>query len=162
MGVSGSGKSTVGAALAAAWNVPFLEGDRLHPPANVAKMAAGTPLTDQDREPWLDALAREIRARAGDGGIIATCSALKRRYRDRLREKVAAPVEFILLESPRAVLESRMAHRPGHFMPAALLDSQLATLEPPGPDENIRTFPGTLPVEELVSAIAKAIRPGAG
>ena len=135
MGVSGAGKSVVGEALAAAMDVPFSEGDMLHSPANIAKMRAGVPLTDADRAPWLDAVAGWMAAHP-DG--VVSCSALKRTYRDRLR--VAAPdVRFVLLEVPEAVLAERLRHRPAHFMPAALLASQLATLERPGADERAVT-----------------------
>ncbi|MGK8524380.1 gluconokinase [Nocardia asteroides] len=133
MGVSGSGKTTIGTRLADALGVEYAEGDGFHPPANVAKMAAGTPLDDADREPWLDALAAWMAERRGRGAVV-TCSALKRAYRDRLR--VSAPdVFFLHLEVPRGELQRRVAERRGHFMPPSLLDSQLATLEPLGPDE---------------------------
>ena len=131
MGVSGAGKSVVGERLAAALGAPFREGDTLHPPENVAKMRAGVALTDADRAPWLDAIAAWL-AEHPDG--VVSCSALKRAYRDRLR--LAAPdARFVLLDVPEATLADRLAHRPAHFMPAALLDSQLATLERPDADE---------------------------
>jgi gluconokinase len=131
MGVSGAGKSAVGERLAATLGVPFAEGDTLHPAANVAKMTAGQPLDDADRAPWLDRVAAWLGAH--DAGVI-TCSALKRSYRDRLR--AAAPDAcFVLLNASAPVLRERIGNRPGHFMPAALLDSQLATLEPLDPDE---------------------------
>lgn len=132
MGVSGSGKTTVGIALAAALGVPFRDADDLHPAANVAKMAAGHALTDDDRMPWLALVGAELAA-APDGLVIA-CSALKRMYREAIL--AAAPVtRFVLLEGSRELLESRVQHRHGHFMPASLLDSQLATLEPLAADE---------------------------
>ena len=132
MGVSGSGKSTVGAALAQRLGVPFVDGDDLHPPENVAKMAAGQALDDEDRRPWLDAVGEWLAAHA-DGGVIA-CSALKRRYRDQLR-RYAPDAELVLLRGSRGVIERRQASRHGHFMPTSLLGSQLATLEPLEPDE---------------------------
>ena len=132
MGVSGSGKSTVGEALAASLGVRFEDADALHPAANVAKMASGIALTDDDRMPWLALVGAELSA-APDGLVIA-CSALKRVYREAIL--AAAPAtRFVFLDGSRTLLESRVQHREGHFMPASLLDSQLATLEPLAPDE---------------------------
>ena len=130
MGVSGCGKSRIGAALATRLGLRFLDGDSLHPPANIAKMARGTPLDDADRAPWLDAVGAALGVRAD----VVACSALKRAYRDRIRMQAPGAV-FIHLAGDRAVLARRVASRPGHFMPPALLDSQLATLEPLQPDE---------------------------
>jgi len=136
MGVSGSGKSTLGTMIAAATGRPFLEGDSYHAADAVAKMRSGTPLTDADRWPWLDRLATAIDAAARrDGFVVAACSALKRSYRDRLLNGIGVPVRFVLLRTDREALAGRVAGRPGHYMPASLLDSQLATLEPPGADE---------------------------
>lgn len=140
MGVSGSGKSTVAIELARRLGVPFCEGDDLHPPANVAKMKAGEPLDDADRAPWLAALNDWMHAHR-EGGVVS-CSALRRRYRDRLREGLEPPPAFVLLDPPRAVLERRMAARRDHFMPASLLDSQLATLERPEADEQALRLEG--------------------
>ncbi len=155
MGVSGSGKTTVGTRLAEALGVDYAEGDEFHPPANVAKMAAGTPLDDADREPWLDALAGWLAERSGQG-VVVTCSALKRIYRDRLR--ASAPDAFFLhLDLPRGELERRLAGRRGHFMPPSLLDSQLATLEPLEPDEDGSTVDGTLSPEDLVREAVAAL-----
>lgn len=137
MGVSGCGKSTYGAARAAAMGAVFIEGDALHGAANVAKMRAGQPLTDADRWPWLARIAEAVNAALGQGPVIATCSALRRAYRDALRAGISAPVRFVLLDVPVDELRRRVAARPGHFMPAALLDSQLATLEWPGADEDV-------------------------
>lgn len=135
MGVSGCGKTTIGTALARALGVPFVEGDDLHPPENVERMAAGIPLTDADRAGWLRALSQRLAgARSSSAGLVMSCSALKRAYRDVLRTGDPG-VRFIFLDGPREVIAERLASRTGHFMPAALLDSQLATLEPPGPDE---------------------------
>jgi gluconokinase len=135
MGVSGCGKSTVGAALAKALTIPYRDGDDLHPAANVEKMRAGIPLTDDDRWPWLDHVAATLRDAAP---VIIGCSALRRAYRDRIRAGAGGPVQFVHLTGSRAVIAARMAARKGHYMPPTLLDSQFATLEPPGPDEAIR------------------------
>lgn len=140
MGVSGCGKTTVGQLLAERLGGEFLDGDALHPEANIAKMSAGTPLDDADREPWL----REIGDRLGAAGsagrtLVIGCSALKRSYRDLIRS-AAAPAAFVHLHGSREVLDARMQARPGHFMPASLLDSQLATLEPLEADEAGRVF----------------------
>jgi len=133
MGVAGTGKTTIGPLLAARLGVPYAEGDDFHPPANIAKMTAGTPLTDEDRWPWLDAIGGWAHGRAGLGGVVSS-SALKRSYRDRLR--AAAPgVVFVHLTGSRELIEDRMSHREGHFMPTALLDSQFATLQPLEADE---------------------------
>jgi len=142
MGVSGSGKSYLAAKLAEATGWAFAEGDDYHSEANEAKMAAGIPLTDADRAPWLDALHGVLAewTRQGQSGIL-TCSALKASYRERLTAGLP-DARFIWLDPPRAVLAERMAHRPGHFMPPALLESQLATLEPPVAD------PRTLRLDE--------------
>ncbi|GHH18660.1 gluconokinase [Streptomyces lanatus] len=133
MGVAGTGKTTIGPLLAARLGVPYAEGDDFHPQANIDKMSAGTPLDDGDRWPWLDAIGAWAHGRAGLGGVVS-CSALKRSYRDRLR--AAAPgLVFVHLAGDRAVIEDRMSHRQGHFMPTALLDSQFATLQPLQADE---------------------------
>ncbi|MEN2738525.1 gluconokinase [Microbacterium sp. X-17] len=134
MGVSASGKSTVGAALARDLGVPFVDGDDLHPAANVAKMSRGVPLDDADRMPWLDAIGARLAEAAGHGGLVVACSALKRAYRDRLR--AAAPTTvFVHVWADPETLVRRATARTGHFMPASLLVSQLATLEPLAVDE---------------------------
>jgi len=138
MGVSGSGKSTVGALLAQALHVPILDGDSFHPPANVARMAAGVALTDADREGWLHTLALELQQRAAHG-VVLSCSALKRRYRDTLRSG-APDMALVFLRGVQDVLAQRMAGRSGHYMPPSLLASQLATLEPPQADEDALTL----------------------
>lgn len=133
MGVAGTGKTTIGPLLAAALGIPYAEGDDFHPPANIAKMSAGIPLDDADRWPWLDAIGQWAHGRAGRGGVVSS-SALKRSYRERLR--AAAPdAVFLHLTGDRELVEQRMSERKGHFMPAALLDSQFATLQPLGDDE---------------------------
>lgn len=132
MGVSGSGKSTVGAALAARLGVPFVDGDDLHPAANVDRMRAGEPLTDEDRRPWLDAVGAWLAAHPG--GAVTACSALCRSYRDRLRTH-APQAWFVHLDGDPALVAGRQAARRGHFMPASLQASQQATLEPLEPDE---------------------------
>ncbi len=147
MGVSGCGKSTLGQALAAQLGVRYVEGDELHPPRNVTLMAAGTPLTDEDRHGWLHAVAAEL---AADGGAVVSCSALKRSYRDLLRQQ-APTLRLIHLTGPAAVLEQRLQARSGHYMPASLLPSQLQTLEPPGADENAIVLSITEPPDQLLS-----------
>ena len=137
MGVSGGGKSTVAGLLAGRLGWDLAEGDDMHPAANIAKMAAGRPLDDADRWPWLARVAEWIRMRtAADRPGIVTCSALKRSYRDVLR---GPSVVFVYLAGSRELIARRVAARQGHFMPAALLDSQFAALEPPGPDEHAIT-----------------------
>ncbi|GAA2516755.1 MULTISPECIES: gluconokinase [Streptomyces] len=133
MGVSGSGKTTVGRLLARSLGVPYAEGDDFHPEANVAKMRARQPLDDEDRRPWLEEIARWLTAHADSGGVV-TCSALKRRYRDRL--SAAAPrVFFVHLDGTPELIAARISARRGHFMPPDLLRSQFADLEPLGKDE---------------------------
>jgi gluconokinase len=149
MGVSGCGKSTVGAALALRLGTEFVEGDAFHPPENVARMAAGTPLTDADRAGWLRTLAAHI-ALAAPRGVVVSCSALKRSYRDVLRTGSAA-LRFVWLDLPRAELEARMAKRTGHYMPASLLESQLATLEAPSADEAAIRIDGTQATDTIVA-----------
>lgn len=155
MGVSGCGKSTVGEQLAALLDLPFIEGDRLHSARNVALMASGTPLTDDDRADWLDAVAQSLQA--ASGGAVASCSALRRRYRDRLRQQVTG-LRFVHLTGPRELLQQRLRHRPSHYMPASLLDSQLATLEPPAPEEAIIELDIALPPEVLAQQAAQALQ----
>ena len=154
MGVSGSGKSTVAAILAGQLGWDLEEGDDLHPAANVEKMQAGTPLTDEDRWPWLDSVADWIsdHTRAGIPGII-TCSALKRIYRDRLR---GDNVVFVHLAGNKDTIAKRLSARMNHYMPTTLLDSQINTLEPPGLDENTLVVDlGRKPAEEAAEIIAR-------
>ena len=153
MGVSGSGKSTLGAELARALGCRFLEGDSFHDEAAVAKMRAGIPLDDADRWPWLDRLGAGIREAAlADGLTVAACSALKRCYRERLTAATGVPTAFILPDASREQLVERMNNRPGHYMPASLLDSQLATLEPPQAGEPVLVLDGTRPLDALREA----------
>jgi carbohydrate kinase (thermoresistant glucokinase family) len=152
MGVASCGKTTLGEALAAHFDVPFVEGDKLHAPESVAKMSAGIPLTDEDRWPWLGRVGDAL---AGDAACVASCSALKRSYRDAIRAHAKRDVAFIHLHGTREVLAARIAGRKGHFMPASLLDSQLNTLEMPGVDETSVTIDIALgPTEQLDQAIS--------
>ena len=151
MGVSSCGKTTVGEALAAKLGVAFVEGDKLHPAANVAKMSSGTPLTDEDRWPWLAQVGASLK---GDHGIIGSCSALKKIYRQRIIEAAGRPVSFILMHGDKARLQQRIAARKGHFMPPSLLDSQLATLEIPGADEKAIVVDIALPLQQQVALAA--------
>jgi gluconokinase len=148
MGVSGSGKTTVGAALAQRLGVPFADADDFHPEANIAKMSAGIPLDDEDRQPWLEAIAIWLAAHAPSGGV-ASCSSLKRKYRDILAGAAPATV-FLHLHGDRDVLAARVAARPAHFMPAALIDSQFSTLEPLEPDERGDVLDVSQSVDDLV------------
>ena len=135
MGVSGTGKSLIGSAFARALGIDFVEGDEYHSAENVERMASGIPLTDEDRLGWLHALAVRLgEAKSAGTGLVMSCSALKRSYRDLLRAE-AVDLQFVFLRGSRALLAERLAGRRGHFMPPALLDSQLATLEEPSPDE---------------------------
>ena len=156
MGVSGSGKSTLAQALAFRWAVPYVEGDHLHSQDSIAKMAAGIPLADDDRWPWLDRVGAAIlAARSGSGGgAVASCSALRLVYRERLRRAVGSSLRFVLIDLPRAVLESRMTERPGHFMPAALLESQLRTLEPPMNEADVLTVDGQQSLGTIVDTVS--------
>jgi gluconokinase len=147
MGVSGSGKSTVGAALAQALGVPFADADDLHPPENIAKMSAGQPLDDDDRFPWLETIGRWLADH--DTGGVMSCSALKRSYRDQLRGH-APEVSFLNLRASFEVIAKRQASRPGHFMPASLLRSQFETLEPLEPDERGFVVDVDQSVDEIV------------
>ncbi len=158
MGVSGVGKTTIARALDEHLHWPFQEGDELHPPANVEKMRAGTPLTDEDREPWLEAVARWIEARRaeGQGGII-TCSALKRRYRDTI-VRGHADVRILYLKADRALIAGRLAQRQHHYMPASLLDSQLGTLQEPTADERPIVVPVHRAPADTVAEILADLR----
>ena len=153
MGVAGSGKSVIGAALASALRVEFVEGDKYHSAENVQRMSAGVPLTDDDRAQWLRALALRIReARDAGTGLILTCSALKRAYRDILRAE-ARDLRFVFLKGERALIAERLAGRRGHFMPPSLLDSQFAALEEPSLDENAWVCDVRQSPQDIVAAL---------
>jgi len=157
MGVSATGKTTVGEGLAEELDCEFVEGDELHPPANIAKMTAGIPLTDEDRAPWLQAIAALVAAREAAGtSTVVTCSALKRSYRDVLRK--AAPTFFVHLEAPFEVLLARMGKRTKHFMPTTLLQTQFDDLEPLDDDEVGAAVDVTPPVDEVIEESVNAVR----
>ncbi|WP_376706075.1 gluconokinase [Mesorhizobium sp. ISC25] len=157
MGVAGCGKSVVGEALAAALGALFIEGDRLHPPENVARMASGQPLTDALREGWLDAIGQRMAASvASRQGVVAACSALKRSYRDRLRG-FCPDIVFVYLEIDPATAMRRVGNRKGHFMPASLVESQFATLEAPAADEAAMTLDGTRRVADTVATALSSL-----
>jgi len=153
MGVSGCGKSSVGAGLAARLGLNYRDGDDLHPPENVAKMQVGMPLTDADRWPWLDRVGQVLLAEAP---VIVGCSALKRAYRDRIRTAAGGPVTFVHLAGSQEVIAARMALRQCHYMPLSLLDSQFAALEPPAAAEAI-TVSIDQPLEAIVADILRQL-----
>ncbi len=166
MGPSGCGKTVIGVALAHQLRCRFVEGDDLHPPANVAKMRAGIALDDEDRRPWLEAIAREIASLGSSGvGGVVSCSALRHRYRAQLSAS-SPQVTFVLPRVPYEVLIARVAARAGHYMPSGLVASQLATLEPPTADEGVVEVDGTHPlpalIDELVIRLAQRGGPAAG
>ena len=150
MGVSGCGKSSIGEAIADKCGMVFVDGDDLHPAANIAKMASGTPLDDADREPWLVTIGKAMAKH--DGPIVVGCSALKRTYRDLIRAQLSEPVHFLHLDAPKEVLLDRVKSRRGHFMPAALLDSQFATLERLCGDEDGIEIDISQPFKDVVHA----------
>jgi gluconokinase len=153
MGVAGSGKSLIGAELARALGIAFVEGDDYHSAENVDRMSRGVPLTDKDRARWLHSLAGRIREAMDAGtGLVMSCSALRRSYRDILRAQ-ASDLRFVFLKGERALISERLAGRHGHFMPPSLLDSQLATLEEPTPDENVWVCDIRASPKDLVAAL---------
>lgn len=156
MGVSGCGKSSVGQGVAAACNIAFVDGDDLHPPSNIAKMASGSPLTDEDRAPWLADVGQALSG--ADGAVVIACSALKKTYRDWIRDSAGAPVYFLHLHAPKPVLAKRVAEREGHFMPPSLLDSQYATLEVLEADEAGDVVDISQPLDAVVAQSADFIR----
>ena len=159
MGVSGCGKSSVGERIAGALGCRFIEGDSLHPPANIEKMSAGIPLADEDRWPWLAIIGGVIaQSVARREMIVISCSALKAAYRTRLRESAGGRLAFVFLEGSREVLETRMRARTAHFMPASLLDSQFATLEPPTGESCVITVDVALPLEALTEKALSGLR----
>jgi carbohydrate kinase (thermoresistant glucokinase family) len=160
MGVAGSGKTTIASGLAETLGVPFVEGDSLHPPANVRKMASGFPLTDEDRWPWLEAIGDRMEVERVTGhGVVVSCSALRHAYRDCLRKQVHGTVQFILLDGSRELIGDRMHQRKGHFMPPALLDSQFATLEKPTPDEHAVVLDISHPIPALLAEAVHSVTP---
>ncbi|MFP5347573.1 MAG: gluconokinase [Actinomycetes bacterium] len=157
MGVSGSGKTTIAQGISAVTGMPYGEADQFHPQANVDKMAAGIPLNDEDRWPWLRDIAAWMASEAADGkSTVVACSALKRSYRDLLRGGPPA-LQFVQLDGSAEVIRERMSHRSGHFMPTTLLDSQIATLEPLQPDEDGIVLDLTLPPEVLVDEAVRLL-----
>ncbi len=148
MGVASCGKTSVGEALAVKLGAVFTEGDKLHPKTNVEKMSAGIPLTDDDRWPWLALVGGALQ---GDTAHIASCSALKRAYREQITAKARRPVAFVFLDGSKELLQQRIAARQGHFMPPSLLASQLATLERPTANELAKAFNIARPVEDVVA-----------
>lgn len=158
MGVASSGKTVTGKAIARRLHAPFLDGDDFHPAANKEKMRAGIPLDDHDRRPWLTALAHALREAVRQKGVaVGACSALKRAYRDLLLHEAGEPVLFVFLEGTAEVIGARIAARVHEYMPASLLASQFATLEVPGPDENVLALPVTLPVETIAERVVRAM-----
>jgi carbohydrate kinase (thermoresistant glucokinase family) len=154
MGVTSSGKTSVGKAIARRLHAPFLDGDDYHPASNVTKMSAGTPLTDDDRWPWLQNFARSLHEAAEiKGSAVGACSALKRIYREFLVKNAGEPILFVYLDGSKDVIRERMKSRVGHFMPTTLLDSQFATLEVPTADENVLFAPIDQPVERIADLV---------
>jgi gluconokinase len=161
MGVSGSGKSTLSVRIGADLGCPVLEGDAFHAAASVAKMKAGTPLTDEDRWPWLDRLGTAIGEAAAPHGVaVAACSALKRSYRERLSAASSVPLCFVLLETSFAEIDRRLKARCGHYMPRSLLESQVATLERPGSDERAVILDAAKPIPDLAAEVLLWINAG--
>ncbi len=154
MGPSGNGKSTLGQAIAERLGWRFIEGDDHHPPANIAKMSRGEALTDADREPFLDSIGKAL----AQGDSVASCSALKRAYRDRLTRMAKRPILFVLPQVGQAELQRRMEDRPGHFMPASMLRSQIDTLELPAEDEACLSLDGTLAPDKFADQVAQSLK----
>lgn len=158
MGVSSSGKSSAGQAIARRLHAPFLDGDDYHPAANKEKMRAGIPLVDEDRWPWLSTLAKALHEAAATKGVaVGACSALKRAYREHLVREAGEPILFVFLDGTKEVIAARIAQRQHEYMPASLLDSQFATLERPQADENVLTVPVTLSIDEIAERVVKAV-----
>jgi gluconokinase len=152
MGVASCGKTSVGQALSEKLGAVFIEGDRLHPKSNIEKMSSGVALTDEDRWPWLALVGRSV---SGRSGMIVSCSALKSSYRKHIADAAGRPIFFVFLDGSRSLLEQRIAARRNHFMPSSLLSSQLATLEPPAPEEGAMRFDISLPVPTIVEQAAQ-------
>ena len=154
MGVSGAGKSTIGEALAHRLSLPFIDADSLHPQSNIAKMTSGQALNDEDRWPWLAQVGKTMaEAARHSGNVVCACSALKRDYRRAIADQLRRPVIFILLSGDADLIRQRQANRPGHFMPASLLDSQFALLEPFGTDELSMTVDNSVGPGEVIETI---------
>lgn len=156
MGVAAAGKTAVAKTVAARLGARFVDADDLHPPGNVAKMKGATPLTDDDRGPWLDLVAADL---AGDPPVVVACSALRRAYRDRLRTQAGHRLWFVHLVAERTLLTRRITSRPDHFMPPSLLDDQLATLEPLEPEENGMEVDASLPLADVIAAVERSLSP---
>lgn len=159
MGVSGCGKTSVAEGLAATLSAAFVEGDSLHPAANVEKMSRGIPLDDDDRWPWLDTIGRAMAETLQDGkSVVVSCSALKAIYRNRLRQATGGSLAFVFLKGSRKLLMTRMAARHNHFMPVSLLDSQLATLEDPSAEPGVVTVDIDASIEGIVAAALDGLK----
>lgn len=158
MGVAGCGKTSVGEAMASRLGMEYVDGDELHPAENIAKMSSGIPLEDEDRWPWLELVGKQLGQ--ADGNCIVGCSALKRRYRDRIRKFAGGEVTFVHLAGTRELISSRMNSRTGHFMPTALLDSQFAALEPPAAEEKAIVIDIDQTLDSIVNDIVKALEKG--
>ncbi|MER9312735.1 gluconokinase [Mesorhizobium australicum] len=158
MGVSGCGKTEVGVEIAARLGIAFVEGDTLHPRGNVEKMSAGIPLADDDRWPWLDLVGAALRqAREAGRGLVVSCSALKKSYRDRLRHVAGGPLFFVFLDGSRSLLQARLAARRDHFFPPALLDSQFGALEHPGDEKLVVTVDIDAPIDRIADATLQGL-----
>ena len=163
MGVSGSGKTTVGEAIAAARAIAFFDGDDLHSPEARAKMAAGVPLTDEDRAPWLERIGKVLADDAAHpDGVVVACSALRRAYRDRLRAIAGPSLRFLFIKGDKALMRARVAARKGHYMPASLIDSQFAALESPEGEADVVTVPADGELAQVVNAAIARLSSGAG
>ncbi|WP_337266160.1 gluconokinase [Oryzifoliimicrobium ureilyticus] len=158
MGVSGSGKTSIGEEIARRLNMAFLEGDSLHPAANIEKMSKGIPLDDEDRMPWLDKIGEQMKSSLNRGeSLIVSCSALKRIYRERLRAAAGGKLSFVYLDGSKALLTDRMKHRTGHFMPVSLLESQLNTLEVPTGEPGVVTVDIDASVPEIAASAVQQL-----
>jgi gluconokinase len=161
MGVSGSGKTTVGRVLAGRRGVPFVDGDDVHSPEARAKMTAGIPLTDDDRAPWLDRIGHALADAAHyPNGVVIACSALKRTYRDRLRAAAGPSLRFLFLQGDKALMRNRVAGRKGHYMPASLIDSQFAALEPPEGEGDVVTIAADVDIDHGLGDAIKRLSNG--
>lgn len=156
MGVSGCGKTTIGSSVAKKIGAKFIEGDKLHSSSNIQKMSNGKALNDDDRWPWLETVANQLTTPKGI--VLASCSALKRSYRDFITQKAGEPVQFIYLDGSKELITNRMAARTDHFMPTSLLDSQFETLEVPAEDENKIVIDISKPHDEIVNIITTLIK----